>query len=48
MPKQPKRYPKMWLYTAPKPLKSKVPDDLKAQVTEESRRTACAVATKPH
>ncbi len=36
MPKQPKRPPKMWIYTTPKPLKSKVPDDLKAQVTEKA------------
>ena len=36
MPKQPKRPPKMWIYTTPKPLKSKVPEDLKIQVTEKA------------
>ncbi len=36
MPKRPKGYPKMWLYTDPKPLKSKVPEYLKTKVTEKA------------
>jgi len=35
MPNRPKKPSKMWLYTTPKPLKSKVPDDLKAHVADK-------------
>jgi hypothetical protein len=33
MIKRPKKPPKMWVYSPPKPPKPKVPDDLKAEVT---------------
>jgi hypothetical protein len=38
MAKRPKRPPKMWIYSPPKPSKPKVPDDVKAAVTEQAER----------
>lgn len=35
MAKRTKKPPKMWIYSPPKPPKPKVPDDLKAEITEK-------------
>ncbi len=36
MAKRPKKPPKMWVFSPPKPPKPKVPDDLKAEVTAQA------------